>query len=160
MSDNPITQIYQSYSEKVAAVEVIKAKITAAEKKIERLQKRKESIKLHWTDDLIRPVMEELAKITPDIQWETKERLIPLGLRCNCSVFGKTKDDITVGVTFTPCSGDRLCFDTGESRIGYQKNTLGDVNGFNNITAELTDISQLVDLIRNQEAASLNREQL
>lgn len=157
MSYNPIPQIYLSYSEKITAVQVFDNKIKETEKKIERLKKRKDKICCHWTDNLIRPVMEELVKITPDIQWEMKDRLIPLGMRCNCSVFGKTKDNITVGVTFTPGKGDTLNFDTGEYRIGCQNNTLGDLNGFNNITAELTDIKQLVELICREEANELER---
>lgn len=157
MSNNPIQQIYLSYQDKKAAVQAFDNKIKEAEKKIERLKKRKDKIRCHWTDNLIRPVMEELVKITPDIQWEMKERLIPLGMRCNCSVFGKTKNNITVGVTFTPGADDTLNFDTGEYHTGCQNNTLGDLNGFNNITAGLTDIKQLVELIRKKEANELER---
>lgn len=157
MSNNPIEQIYLSYHDKKTAIQEFDDKIKEAGKKIERLKKRKDKICCHWTDNLIRPVMEELAKITPDIQWEMKDCLIPLGMRCNCSVFGKTKDDITVGVTFTPGAGDTLNFDTGEYRIGCQHNTLGDLNGFNNITAALTDIEQLVELVHKQETNELER---
>lgn len=157
MLQNSIPQIYLSYSEKITAVRLFNDKIKEAEKKIERLKKRKDKIRSHWIDDLIRPVMEELVKITPDIQWKMKDRLIPLGLRCDCSVFGITKDNITVGITFTPGAGDTLNFDTGEYKIGFQNNTLGDLNGFNNITTKLTDIKQLVELIRRKETNELER---
>lgn len=157
MSNNPIQQIYLSYHDKKAAVQVLDDKIKETERKIERLKKRKDKIYCRWTDNLIRPVMEELAKHTPDIQWEMNGHLIPLGMRCNCSVFGKTKNNITVGVTFTPGADDTLNFDTGEYKIGCHNNPLGDLNGFNNITAGLTDIKQLVELVRKKEIAELER---
>lgn len=69
----------------------------ALEAKIERLKRKQERNKYpHWTDHFVRPVMDELARLTPEIQWELKDKLNTFGLRGECPIFGKTASGRTV----------------------------------------------------------------
>lgn len=122
------------------------------EAKIERLKRKQERNKYpHWTDLFVRPVMDELARLTPEIQWELKDKLITFGLRCECPVFGKTANGRTVAITFT-CdhSSGTLYYDTGRHNNHFKTNTLGDLNGFNNVTVPVESMQMLVDFVLRQ----------
>lgn len=99
----------------------------------------------HWTHFILRPLLLELKRQTPEIIWEKNNRLLCFGIRAECPVFGQTKDNKTVGVTFTHEEG-KLYYDTGKTVSGCPK----DLNGLNCITAEVKSISQLVEFIRQQ----------
>lgn len=122
------------------------------EAKIERLKRKQERNKYpHWTDLFVRPVMDELARLTPEIQWELKDKLITFGLRCECPVFGKTANGRTVAITFT-CDhlSGTLYYDTGRHNNRFKTSTLGDLNGLNNETVPVESMQMLVDFVRRQ----------
>lgn len=119
------------------------------EAKIERLKRKQARNKYpHWTDYFVRPVMEELARLIPEVQWELKDNLLTFGLRCECPVFGKTANGRTVAITFT-CdhSSGTLYYDTGRHNNRYNTSTLGNLNGFNNVTAPVENMQTLVDFV-------------
>lgn len=122
------------------------------EAKIERLKRKQERNKYpHWTDLFVRPVIDELARLTPEIQWELKDKLTTFGLRSECPFFGKTASGRTVAITFT-CdhSSGTLYYDTGRLNNRFKENTLGDLNGFNNETAPVESMQMLVDFVRRR----------
>lgn len=122
-------------------------KIRWHEKRIERLKAKRSSLKYpSWTEDYLRPILEELARQTPDIIWDF-ERLSVFGLRCDCPVFGKTSEQITTGITFTH-HGGQLYYDTGETKSKFNPNSLGDCNGFNNVSAPVESIETLLSHVR------------
>lgn len=118
-------------------------KIRWHEKRIERLKAKRSSLKYpSWTEDYLRPILEELARLTPDITWDF-ERLSVFGLRCDCPVFGKNREQITTGITFTHHNG-QLYYDTGETKNNYDPNTIGGLNGFNKVSAPVESIETLL----------------
>ena len=54
-------------------------------------EERKHLNELRWTEGLIRPVMAEIAHLTPEIEWEQDKEYHPMGLRCAVPVFGRLK---------------------------------------------------------------------
>jgi hypothetical protein len=129
----------------------------AIEKKIARLEKKRGKLVYpHWTDHLVRPIIAEVERRTPDIKWDIdKERLTTFGLRCECPIFGKTTDGHTVGITFTP-GNDIPRYDTGRSRNLYDHDTIGAWNGMNNVSKPIESIDELVALVRQKEQAAIH----
>lgn len=126
----------------------IETKIAKLEKKLQKL------VYPHWTDLLVRPIIEEVARRTPDIVWEDNKPLSTFGMRCECPIFGKTSKGYTVGITFTP-DGETLCFDTGEKHHLTEYN---DWNGFNNVSKPVESIDELIALVRKQEQQNINKQ--
>lgn len=124
----------------------------ALEAKIERLKRKQERNKYpHWTDHFVRPVMDELARLTPEIQWELEDKLNTFGLRGECPIFGETASGGTVAITFTcDYSSGTLYYDTGMLNSRFKTNTLGDLNGYNNVIAPVENIQMLVDFVRRR----------
>tara|TARA_R110000765_G_scaffold278820_1_gene376540 strand:- start:465 stop:947 length:483 start_codon:yes stop_codon:yes gene_type:complete len=131
----------------------VKDKIEMRQKQIYRLERKKERAyeNSHWTTQLVNPVMREVAKLTPHITWKIEDNPFVSGMRCQCHVFGKTEDNITVGICFTPRGESNLNFDTKEKHIGYAKGSIGDMNGFDNKSKLLESIQELVDLVDKTE---------
>jgi hypothetical protein len=141
----------------------VKDKIEMRKLQIYRLERKKKRAyeKTHWTTQLINPVMREVEKLTPHIKWKIEDKPFVSGMRCNCSVFGKTIEGaITVGITFTPGAGSNLNFDIGEVRSGFQRGSIGDLNGFNQRTKQLENIQELVDLVaRSEQEEKIRRKE-
>ena len=63
------------------------------DREIEQLTKERASIRpIHWTEWLLRPVLQEIVRQTPDIEWEQKEEYHPLRLRSAVLVRGRIKN--------------------------------------------------------------------
>lgn len=162
---NTLKEIQSAYSEKYEAYRTEKKtfqdKIDESNRKIEwhqrriaRYEKRIRRMDFpHWTDNLVRPIMAEVERLTPDIKWEEKDRLPTFGLRCECPVFGKTEEGHTVGICFTPGShiDGNVRYDTGETKSRYSSGTLGEINGMNNVCKEVESIDELVAFVRRRE---------
>lgn len=120
--------------------------------KIERLKRKQERNNYpRWTDHFVRPVMDELARLTPEIEWELKDTLNTFGLRGECPIFGKTASGRTIAITFTcDYSSGTLYYDTGMLNSRFKTNTLGDLNGYNNVIAPVENMQMLVDFVRRQ----------
>ena len=70
-------------------------------------EERKHLNELRWTEGLIRPVMAEIAHLTPEIEWEQDKEYHPMGLRCAVPVFGRLKSSSQLlGITFTELGGE------------------------------------------------------
>lgn len=69
------------------------AEIERLKTQIERLKKRKDNLwnKSSWTEDLVKPLLNELKPLFPEITEWDDDRLIPMGLMCRASLFPKYK---------------------------------------------------------------------
>jgi len=130
-------------------------------RQIERLKTR--SNKIHesfwWANVLIKPIIEALRQEFPEIYFDDHQ-LTAMGMRCAVSVFGCEKEPqdgedckTLCGITFT--TGDinkgELYYDTGKYRTGERfRASIRDYNGFDNITAPITDIQVLIDHVKRQ----------
>lgn len=148
-----INNLKTEYATKTSTYETEKDKL---EKKIARLEKKLKKLhRPHWTDDMVRPIIEEVARRTPDIIWRKKEKLNTYGMRCECPIFGDTPDGHTVGIMFTH-GEDIPRFDTGNKK---REDFIGnDWNGFNNISKPIESIDELVAMIRRQERSAIIHE--
>lgn len=148
-NDNTFENLQAEYVKKLAEYKEQKAKLA---EKIERLErKQKKNKNPNWPDHFIRPIMEELVCHMPEIEWERRSEFPVFGLRAECPIFGKTSDGRTVGITFTcDSSTGTLYYDTGEKRNNHSSGTIGDINGFNNLTKPVENISVLVEHVRRQ----------
>lgn len=145
-------------------IDASRNKINWHEKHIKRLQNKSHALNHpSWTNEYLRPILEELATQTPDIIWDFKY-LNVFGLRCECPVFGRNSENILAGITFTHHE-DQLFYDTGETTRNYAPGTLGALNGFNKISAPVDSIETLLVYVRKvlesekqQLNASVNEE--
>lgn len=167
-----LKNIQSAYSEKYGAYQSEKQsfqdKIDESESKIAWHQRRKERYEQrirnlsvpHWTDNLVRPIMAEVARLTPDIIWEERDRMVTFGIRCECPVYGETPDGHTVGILFTPGSkiNDMVWYDTGEVKERFSPGTIGEINGMNNVSKVVESIDELVALVRRQDANNLKEQ--
>ena len=144
----------------VDAYDVKQNRIKAKKDKVERLQMQIEKLynKTHWTDDLIAPVMSIVKETYPNIIWDDK-RLIPMGLGAKVSVFGRVQNlpedsENLISLVFSP-SMLGLGFETGEEIGGYARGSMGQMNGFNMKTVEITSVQQVLDYV-NKQVIELN----
>lgn len=136
-------EMQASYLNRKKQYSIIKKEI---ENKLEKLKKKEaENVYPHWTEYLVRPLMHEIARLIPDIEWEMDETLLCFGLRAECPVFGQNSEGITVTLNFT-FRGSCLHYDTGKTKW----NLVSDPNGFNNSTAPVESVDQLVAILRYQ----------
>ena len=100
---------------------------------------------------MLRPVLQEIARQTPDIEWGQKEEEYhPLGLRGAVLVRGRIKNGSPVFVTFTELGND-LWFDTDSVCSRFAPETLGALNGMNTLSASVKDGTPLLEYIRKQQ---------
>lgn len=150
------TRKYKAYREQNEHLQLQKdssrQKIDWHEKRIARLSAKQRALpRPYWPGEILPPILEELARLTPEIKWETGE-LRTFGLRCVCPVYGKTKEGYIVGLSFT-FGEDTLYYDTGEVTDRFGPGTLGHINGMNNVSAPVGNISVLVTKVKGQIAA-------
>lgn len=90
-----------------------------------------------------------IAALAADIQEVTGENTTysgPYGLRAEVVISTKSK----IIIVTPDFSGEHLMlwYDTGEVNRKYEPNTIGDYNGFNNVTARLPDtIEKIVSVM-------------
>ena len=131
------------------------AKKESAEKKIVRLQKKINKLNNnypYWTENLLLPILNEVKALTPQLTWDFK-RLTPMGMRSAVFVFGSDKDGNTiVGLCFTPGDLDNgiVHIDTGETEGNYSKNSIGNLNGFNNLTTPVESFDDIMNIVNAQ----------
>lgn len=118
------------------------------DREIEQLKQERERLNNpHWTKGLLQPVMKEVARLTPKVDWENNDEFYPMGLRGAVTVFGRTKRGVVVCITFTESRHD-LWFDTDRTHTRFTPGTMGEINGLNNITAPVGDGEALLEYIR------------
>ena len=118
---------------------------------IERLQEeRKRLNELHWTEGLLRPVRREIARLTPEIEWERDETYQQKGIRGAMPVFGRLKDGgQSVGITFTELGGE-LYFDAERTESRFVPETLGATPCMNTLSVSVGDGEPLLRYLRPQ----------
>lgn len=149
------TRKYKAYREQNEHLQQQKdnsrQKINWHERRIARLSAKQQALfRPYWPDEVLPPVLEELAHLTPEVKWELNELRI-FGLRCVCPVYGKTKEGHTVNLSFT-FEDNSLYYDTGEVISRFEPGTLGYINGMNNISAPVENIGILVAKVKEQIA--------
>lgn len=162
-NDNALTAIKSNFSSLMQAYknsrDELESKIAIRQKQLERLQARLKKIHWpRWTEQLLRPVLEEIKKQLPDWHCDD-ERLNPLGLGCRVSVFfikkGLTPDADrwseanSLYITFLPGELDNaeLLYETGEQLNRFGPDTIGAINGFNQVTKPLESIEEAVNFL-------------
>lgn len=94
--------------------------------------------------------MAEIARLTPEIEWEQKEKYHLIGLRCAVPVLGRLKSSgQLLSITFTELGGE-LFFDTEHTRTRFASGTLGEINGMNTLSASIGDGEPLLRYIRQR----------
>lgn len=143
-----IENIVRRYSQHRTACDRCRREI---DDEIERLQEeRKRLDELRWTEGLLRPVMREIARLTPEIEWEWDETYQPRGIRSAVPVFGRLKDGgQPVGITFTELGGE-LCFDTERTESRFVPETPGATPCMNTLSVLVGDGEPLLRYLRQQ----------
>ena len=101
-------------------------------------------------EGLLRPVMREIARLTPEIEWEHNKEHHPMGLRYAVSVFGRLKDGgQLVGITFTELGGE-LYFDAERTESRFVPETLGATPCMNTLSVLVGDGEPLLRYLRQQ----------
>jgi hypothetical protein len=158
------TNYQKNYKEKEKRLE---ARIDSLTEKRDALQKKYRS----WIKTFVSPLAKELQKYFPE--YKHFELLGPFGLRCNVSIhfFKKSqktlereiknrdeafekyfKNSNLISLTIIPISmrEGEFHFETGEMKQEYGNNTLGDINGMNNVTKGIVNIEELVAHLKKQ----------
>lgn len=140
-----IKEEYLKKDEKVKKEkEKIEIKMRKLENELNDLSQQKKEIKtVHWIDEIVEPLAQELAKEL------NKEYGIygPFGLRSAVTIY--LMEDKSISITkqatssITIIPGDltegELFYETGEISGKFGKGTLGYINGMNNELAKLPD---------------------
>ena len=169
---NTLESIKSNFSAKAKANnaerERLETLISLKREKIERLQTQIKKLEdkqsknwrnyPHWTDELLRPIIEELKKAVPEITDWDDDRLTPMGLMCRVSLFPKRKDDQehTIMLCFIPPSNldsGEVMFETNKKRAGYiepHPNSIAAMNGFGREAIPVESIDQLAEFVRSQ----------
>lgn len=135
--------IIQQRTELQAKIDSARKRIVWHGKRIAGLSKRRDKIKTpRWTDEIVAPLMAEVARLTPGVAWDCAGQLHTHGLRAACSVYGTAENGETVGLTFT-FDNDVLSYDTGETTRRFAPGTIGEVNGMNNVSAPVESAESL-----------------
>lgn len=148
-----LAEIENDYVTKQNEIRGVQDKIETLNVRIERLKAKKNKLqdKGWWGDNLIRPVMEHVKAKFPDLVWDDRN-LVPMGLGAKVSVFGKLNGKTVAYLVFSigDLSVGKLRYETGETKNHFQSGTLGDVNGFNNISKPLGEIEELFTYVQKQ----------
>ena len=129
-------------------------KIENYKKKIEKLNKQRERFySVSWIDEIIHPLAQQLA-----MRMNKKYDIYgPFGLGCRTSIYlfddenKSITDQDTWSITLLPddLRNGIIRYETGEMKKEYASGTIGEMNGFNNITADVPDtIEEIEKLLR------------
>ncbi|ANH81670.1 hypothetical protein A8C56_12365 [Niabella ginsenosidivorans] len=140
----------------------IQNKIYVRQRQIERLNQRLKKLHgPHWTEDLLRPVLDEIKKQLPGWDYGA-DRLIPMGLGCRVSVFftkerfsrspNQYNRNKSISIVFLPGELDNaeLLYETGKQLNRYGPDTIGAINGFNRVTKPLQSVEEAVSFLKAQ----------
>ncbi|MBS1526296.1 MAG: hypothetical protein JST19_11645 [Bacteroidetes bacterium] len=159
-------QISSAYIRRVKRYNVASKKlddiVTDLQQKLATIENERQKLKYpYWTEKLLRPVLNSIKKELPNWVCDDK-RLSPMGLGCRVSVFfckrglpptaGKWLQGNSIYIVFLPGELDKgqLLYETGERTTRFQSGTIGEINGFNQITKPLESIEEAVLFLKNQ----------
>lgn len=128
------------------------------DKKIVRLKKKREKLEFpYWTENLLLPVLKQIAEATPEVTWDFMggKDLNTFGMRCECPVFAHDEDGNTVvTLCFTP--GDlaegELYYDIETS--DSNTNSIADLNGFKNKTKLIESVDEIILFVKSKIKSS------
>lgn len=138
-----------------AKIEKSQEEIERIKRRIERLQKKRSKIRFQesWVQGIVDPLAQELAA-RAGLCYTVYG---PFGLRCEttiylCSDLSKSiTEQVTRSITLTPGHDAEdnyvIYYDTGEVDEGYQKGSVGYLNGFQYKTAQLPDTIEEVEAL-------------
>jgi len=143
---------------------ILEEKIEQGKAQLARLKARHDALYLKnpsWLEALLRPLLaiikQQMAGWVCD-----DEKLCLLGLGCCVPVFffreGMAQDadnlsaENSVYIVFLPGDLDKgeLLYETGERTNRYTTGSIGEINGFNNITKPLESIEEAVQFLLSQ----------
>lgn len=154
-----LEEFYKNYREHDAKVRKLKALIAKHQARLRRLNSEE-----GWYAQVLVPLAEALSK-EPNMPYEIYG---PFGLSSETSIYffpsgkiGNIVKDDTYGITLHPSSrstddysipyADRfyLTYNTGEKKNEYPEGTIGYLNGFNNVEAELPDdLTKILEIVK------------
>lgn len=132
----------------------INSNIEKLQKKYSNVEKKKNELQYpYWTENLLRPILDIVAKERPLIQWDfqNEKKLNTFGMRAECPVFGYYKGACIISLTFTPTDIKHgiISMDNGEYD-GVRKDTLHDLNNFGNKRDVVVSIKQILAYVDKQ----------
>ena len=141
-----LTNLYAAHDAKRAELKAMNEKIEKREAALERLRAKRDELwdSFSWVSMLVDPLAEALAEYPGANGFET---FGPFGLRAATSIH-LYKNEKLGHITLTLEDGKRLNYDTGEKCGNYASGSLGNLNGFDNVTASLPDsIPEIAELL-------------
>lgn len=163
-----LTNIREKYANILAGYRAeenrICEKILLRERQLQRLEhSRKKLSESHpkWTELLLQPIIRKIQLKLPDWICED-DAFSPRGLGARVSVFFIRKDAPpgqdkylarnSIYITFLPGNlyTGELLYETGETTTAYQMGTLGEINGFNQVTKPVDSIEELTEFLTKQ----------
>ena len=124
-------------------------------------QEMYETTHVSWLNELVIPLIREVNRRT-GLHFDVSD-LHTFGLRSECPVFDKT--DKGHSLVFTPETDERfhiqLWIDTGKTSDNFAKNTIGEINGMNNVSEKVESVETVIDNLRRRypEDTLLNPQQ-
>lgn len=100
-----------------------------------------------WTEEVI-ALLKEVNDVT-GLNFDYSN-LGVFGLRCECPVFSHNGDEVNAMLVFTPDSDGELSIDTGKRKYDCVESSIGDLNGFNNVTERVESIQTVIDNLRQR----------
>ena len=123
------------------------------DKEIYRLKKLERKIydskNSHWTDCLIRSLLNEVKTLMPEITEWDDDRLTPMGLMCRVSVFPKYNGK-TLYLPFLHGAGADLLIETKEIEDTYPEGSIGAMNGMGKKSITIESAEQIVEILKEQ----------
>ena len=138
-------------------------KLEAAAERYRRMADRKDkerekvrrqinsTCKTYWTDGIVRPLMDEVSRIT-GLPFNTMD-LSTFGLGCECPVSAKDENGKYLAwITFVPSFRDdyKINMYSGEMCNRYAPGTIGELNGGNNVEEPVTGIESVLANLRRR----------
>lgn len=152
-----IEQYQNLYNNYEIKCENYERKIQECERKIEYYKKQRKKLKwVSWVDVIVGGFAKEICDRF-DLHYDIYG---PFGMSCRTSVYFCKKEkfniceDQVIKITIVPQNlvSGLLCYETGETTNEYQKGSIGEMNGYNNVIAELpNDINEIIMLLKGDE---------
>jgi hypothetical protein len=128
-------------------------RITRVRKEIERLKRLENKLwnskDSHWTDSLIRPLLNEVKVLMPEITEWDDDRLTPMGLMCRVSIYPKYNEK-TLYLPFLHGNDADLLIETKEIEDTYPEGSLGYWNGMGKKSITVQSAEHIVEILKEQ----------
>jgi hypothetical protein len=158
------TAYAQQLNEHRDKINAVRAKIDVKEKQLARLQTKEKAFNAvypRWTELLLRPLLIRLQELFPEYKWD-EDSLTPMGLGSRVLVFfvkdatlpqaDRYDEGNSIYVSFQPGELDKgeLLYETGDNTQSYKPGTIGEINGFNNVTKPVETIEEIIAFMKSK----------